>query len=319
MLVYAGDMYQSRLQASVFDPEDLHGLRSRVDAETAGEYAAFRNGLVADYAKICRDLASGHVALAATVAGVGLIGPIAVPVGAMLVGFFIAFLQLFIHEAAHYGLAADRRTNDLIANRLICWQVGTDIASYRATHWEHHRSLGTSKDTEVSYRNSLDPGFLAAMLTGIHALRVFVSRKEAPAKGKDRKPRPLLLGMAVHSCLIAGLVLLGWWPAAVAWLAGMGIFFPFFATLRQLLEHRPADGSEGAVTRLFGDDVFSRMFGGAGFNRHMLHHLEPQVSYTRLAELEKYLMATSASAELNARRSSYWSAFAAIARSDLRG
>ncbi|HEX6071607.1 MAG TPA: fatty acid desaturase [Sphingomicrobium sp.] len=312
-------MYESRLQASVFDPEDLHGLRSRIDAETVGEYAAFRNGLTADYAKIRRDLASGYAALAATVAGVGIIGPIAVPIGAMLIGFFIAFVQLFIHEAAHYGLAADRRTNDRIANRLICWQVGTDIASYRATHWEHHRSLGTSKDTEVSYRNSLNPGFVAAMLIGIHALRVFVSRKEGPAKGKKLKLRPLLVGLAAHFCLIVGLVLLGCWQAAVAWLAGMSIFFPFFATLRQLLEHRPTDGSEGAVTRLFGDDMFSRTFGGAGFNRHMLHHLEPQVSYTRLVELEKYLMATSASAELNARRCSYWSAFVAIVRSDLHG
>ena len=53
-----------------------------------------------------------------------------------------------------------------------------------------------------------------------------------------------------------------------------------FATLRQLLEHRPAPGqiAGAAVTRMFGTDLFSRTFGGAGFNRHLLHHIEPQVS-----------------------------------------
>jgi fatty acid desaturase len=211
-----------------------------------------------------------------------------------------------------------------MANRLICWQVGTDIAAYRETHWEHHRSLGGPRDTEVSYRERLSPGFLVAMLTGVHALRVLRSRKQAPGAGRKRErrgSRPLLAGTCAHGAVLVVLVVAGLWPAAVAWIAGMAIFFPFFATLRQLLEHRPAarDGVANAVTRLFGDGPFAGVFGGAGFNRHMLHHLEPQVSYTRLADLEDFLMATSAKAELDARRSTYWGAFAEIVRSDRSG
>ncbi len=270
---------------------------------------------------VWRDIAGGYLALAAIVALVGRRRDCrgAVP-GAAAIGFTIAYLQLFIHEAAHFGLAADRETNDLLANRLICWQVGTDIVSYRATHWEHHRSLGGPDDTEVSYRNRLSVGFVAAMLTGIHALRVFTARKQAPAKDSTRTIRPLALGAAAHLLILAGLVAVGCWPAALAWIGGMAIFFPFFGTMRQLLEHRPATGEGGnaAVTRLFGDDPFSRLFGGAGFNRHMLHHLEPQVSCTRLSDLEDYLMTTSARAELDARRSTYWSAFTALVRSDRR-
>jgi fatty acid desaturase len=313
-------MLQTRIETAPFDPEDLHGLRARVNAETRGAYATFRSNLKPRYAAVWRDIAGGYVALTAIPALVGVAGIFAVPFGAAAIGFTIAYLQLFIHEAAHFGLAADRDVNDRLANRLICWQVGTDIASYRATHWEHHRSLGGPGDTEVSYRNRLSPGFVGAMLTGIHALRIFTARKSAPAKESTRSMKPLAVGAGLHLLILAGLAALGWWPAALAWIGGMAIFFPFFATMRQLLEHRPApgDGGNTAVTRLFGDGVFSSLFGGAGFNRHMLHHLEPQVSCTRLADLETFLMTTSASAELDARRSTYWGAFSALVRSDRR-
>jgi len=305
-------------EGSPLDPEDLHGLRARISAETGGAYAAFRNSLEPDYARVRRDIVLGYGALVISIVLTGMGGMLAVPVGALAVGFIVAYLQLFIHEAAHFGLSPSRAANDRLADWLICWQVGTDIASYRATHWEHHRSLGGPGDTEISYRNRLTLGFTAAMLTGLHAVRVFLSRKPDAGKQGSRNPRPLLRGVAVHLAILALLLVAGWWPAALAWVAGMGIVFPFFATMRQLLEHRPVagEGDGRAVTRLFGNDPFSCLFGGAGFNRHMLHHIEPQVSYTRLADLEAYLMTTSAREELNARRSTYWGAFGALVRSD---
>ena len=43
------------------------------------------------------------------------------------------------------------------------------------------------------------------------------------------------------------------------------------------------------------------------------------MSYTRLPDLEQYLMTTSAQAELDARRSTYSGAFAALVRRDRLG
>jgi hypothetical protein len=94
----------------------------------------------------------------------------------------------------------------------------------------------------------------------------------------------------------------------------VGAVFPFLFALRQLLEHRHehadpltdyAEIDHGACTRLFGDDLFSRTFGGAGFNRHLLHHWEPQVSYTNPPELEAFLRGTEMAPIIEARRSSY--------------
>ena len=103
----------------------------------------------------------------------------------------------------------------------------------------------------------------------------------------------------------------------------MAIVYPLLATLRPLLEHRPvaADalrpGANAAVTRLFADGPVARVFGGAGFSRHLLHHWEPQVSYTRLAELDAYLAATSLGPILDARRTTYVQAFREILANDL--
>jgi hypothetical protein len=94
--------------------------------------------------------------------------------------------------------------------------------------------------------------------------------------------------------------------------------FPFFGSLRQLLEHRDDAApstidfqtqSHGAYTRLFGDDVFSATFGGAGFNRHLLHHWEPQVSYTNLPELEAFLQGTELKRVMDLRRTTYFEIF----------
>jgi fatty acid desaturase len=283
--------------------------------ETGSHYTEFRNGLTPNYNRVVVDIGLGYLGLVGLMALIGqaggiLFGVAAAAVGAIGVGFLVAYLQLFIHEAAHFNLAADRTKNDRLADWLICWQVGTSIAAYRATHFDHHRHLGHDGDTEVSYRHPLSIKFMAEMLTGIHAVRVFMARKaKSPGPSAAGSRAPLLRGLAIHAIIIATTLVLGWWPATLAWIGGIAIAFPFFATVRQLLEHRPSAGMVGegnSVTRMFGSGPFSSVFGGAGFNRHFLHHLEPQVSYTRFDDLEAYLMGSSVGQYLDARRATYF-------------
>ncbi len=320
-------MSQRPIVAADAPPVTPAAFRQLMLVETGQRYAAFRKTLTPRYGRVLIDIAFGYAALAAllglTAQATGLAGGIgAAAIGSIGIGFFVAYLQLFIHEGAHHNLAADRRTNDRIADWLICWQVGTSIAAYRSTHAEHHRHLGKPGDTETSYRHALTFRFVTEMLTGVHALRVFAERKAQPrTKAAAPSRLPLLRGLVLHGILLTGLVLAGGWPAALAWCGGVAIVFPFFATLRQLLEHRPTPGmiDEGdAVTRLFGDGPFARTFGGAGFNRHLLHHLEPQISYTRLGDLEAYLCGTSMAGHLDARRASYVGTFAELIQERIR-
>ena len=95
------------------------------------------------------------------------------------------------------------------------------------------------------------------------------------------------------------------------------------ATVRTILEHRDdlveatrdcTKVPHGAFTRTFGDGPLASTLGAAGFNRHLLHHWEPQVSYTRLRELEAFLMRTDVAPILERRRSTYVGTFVLLLR-----
>jgi fatty acid desaturase len=159
---------------------------------------------------------------------------------------------------------------------------------------------------------------------GIRAIEVLLFRRAstertAAVAAKDKGAILwLLVGAAVHAAIVAISIYLSWWWAALAWLLGMGMVFPFFGSLRQLLEHRNDAApstvdfrtrDHGAYTRLFGSDFFSATFGGAGFNRHLLHHWEPQVSYTNLPELEAFLKGTEIKRVMDLRRTTYFETF----------
>jgi len=138
--------------------------------------------------------------------------------------------------------------------------------------------------------------FLLETFTGIHALRVFLfSEKvreeweEIPGLPRPKKSRlPLILDSLVHLVLVLCLLIAGRGLRRWHGLSRGHIFCilryvaPDSRTSRggrrigrKLLPKFPT-----APDRLFGDDFFSCTFGGAGFNRHLLHHWEPQISYT---------------------------------------
>ena len=66
----------------------------------------------------------------------------------ILIGFLIAYLQLFLHEAAHYNLHQSRKMNDLLCNVFVSGIVGQEVKNYRPIHWDHHRYLGTPMDSD---------------------------------------------------------------------------------------------------------------------------------------------------------------------------
>jgi fatty acid desaturase len=328
-------------EAALPSGNDLDAFeKSNLVDKQGRKFRDLRRELQPRLARVWMHILAGHAVLAATAVGlfvvqpyVGLAGLALVPVGALVIGYTIAYIQLFFHEAAHYNIARSRKTNDLLANLLIGSLVGQDIRAYRPIHFDHHRYLGTVKDTEQSYWDALTGRFIIESLTGIRVLKVLSSRQRAakvqePAAAAATKKKSLfnaqlLLGLALHGSLVGAAVLTRHWIFALAWLAGMGVVFPFFAAVRQVIEHRGFDARSdvdyskvphGAVNRLFGSGPLASTLGGAGFNRHLLHHWEPQVSYTRFAELEAFLIETEVGPLLEAHRTTYLQTFSRLMR-----
>jgi fatty acid desaturase len=305
-------------------------LRGKLTGSNGERYVAFVRDLKPRYAILYRDIAAGYALLVASFA-LTVIAPawgvpklVAALLGACLVGYWVAYLQLFLHEGAHYNLAGTKDRSDRICDFAISWLIGTTIGAYRPVHFQHHRQLGTTSDTEFTYFFPLNLLFVVKAVFGIRAIEVLLFRRTnteraAAVAAKDKGDLLwLLAGAAVHAAIVGVSIYLGWWWAALAWLLGMGMAFPFFGSLRQLLEHRDDAATStmdfqaqnhGAYTRLFGDDLFSATFGGAGFNRHLLHHWEPQVSYTNLPELEAFLKGTEIKRVMDLRRTTYFETF----------
>ena len=272
-------------------------------------YADFRNSLQPQFAKVTYDIVKGYFFLLLTAGVIFYLSSqfysfygIIIPVSSILIGYIAAYLALFIHEAGHFNIHPDKKINDRLATIFLCLPFGLSIKSYRKIHWQHHLYLGSPQDTEVSYFHALTKLFLLETLTGIHLLRT-IRRKEGNevlTKEQVKQSRLMLVtGISFHLIIVFFAFITTNWPFAIAWLLGFGIFFPFFATIRQLLEHRDESANHttdfnkqphGKISRLFIHSIVSSSFGSAGFTRHMIHHWDPQISYTRLKDIEVFLL-----------------------------
>jgi fatty acid desaturase len=304
-------------------PLDLAGIRRDTLVSRAGvRYNDFKRSLTPRYGNVWFELLCGHAVLMLTTVGIVTayryrpsLAALIIVLGATIYGYALAFIVLFFHEAAHYNIASNRARNDRLANIFIGLFVGQSIGAYRFTHFDHHRYLGTPTDTEHSYFDPLNVTFIAESLTGIKTLKRLAARNHEGGAGTDAL---MVLGSLLHLTIVGLALSLGYWPLAVAWTIAAVIVFPFLAAIRQLLEHRSekakseADYSvvpHGAVNRMFGSGPVASTFGGAGFNRHMLHHWEPQISCTRLRDLERFLRDTPAAHVLEQGTTSYGRTF----------
>jgi fatty acid desaturase len=308
-------------------------LKSTLVDDNGISYRKFRGTLAPRWGRIWVEIAAAYAVLALILVILALWDPGfpvaigAVLVGAMVIGYTLQYLNNFFHEAAHYNLAPGRTLNDRLTNLLMGWLFGSSIALYRRTHYQHHRALGTTQDSENSYFDALGVRYLAEGLFGFKVVRTLRRWRQAErslnASGTaDRANRSRVTWIAVAATvnfgIVALLVAVGSVAAAIAWVVGLLVVFPFLASLRQLLEHRSEEASatvdytevdQGAVNRLFGDGPLASTLGSAGFNRHALHHWEPQLSYTRLKDVERYLLRTSVSDAVRERQTSYRDTF----------
>lgn len=313
------------------------GLPGTPDLEKASahlpvRWAEYRATLKPRYSVVWRDIAFCYLLIFLGVAaviftqnfwGISWQGITAALILAIWIGYWLHSLSLFLHEAVHYNVHLDPQKNDFFANLLICPLLFLNVGSYRKIHWPHHLYLGETADTEKSYFNPLSPKFVLETLSGIHAMRTLfsyyryrpVNRSEAIGWGNA------LQLFLIQASILGLLIVFGQYLAAGSWALGFGIFWPFLGAVRQLLRHRDENAdpaidyykvAHGPILRMFGDDWFSKSFGHAGFNRHMLHHWDPHVSYTRLKDMEEYFKKTPLIHVIQTSRKNYWSFFKAL-------
>ncbi len=295
---------------------DIYSLNKEQLLDDSGvSYKTFRRGLDARFATVWRDIALAWLMIVALQAALLALQPPGLPalvlatlLVALLSGFFLANLILFVHEATHFNIHPDKAWNDRLCNLFLSGVIGVDVADYRIVHWQHHRDLGTTEDSERSYFDAITLRYIVESLLLIRVLKVLLRRREVTSQepretsASSRKLLISLLGLGVNILYLGTLLFLREYAAAVAWVLAILVFYPFFSAIRQVMEHRSLAARSdidytqvphGVTNRMFRRGPFSFFFGGAGFNRHLLHHFDPTVSYTRLPDVEAFLMRTA--------------------------
>ncbi len=301
----------------------------------------YRKTLEPRYGVVWRDIGLGFIFLVVGVAGVvaseKLIGRFAWSVAiaalaALWIGYWLHALFLFGHEAAHSNLAPTRRRNDRLGDWSVWLLFGSTTKNYRRTHMTHHSHLGDHQDTETSYHLCMSVLNMLKAATGVRVGEVLLFKARTSARryrsadassvrtsetrrsGTTTGVVASFRSATLHLVLISGLVWVGAPVAAGAWVVAVGCVFPLLATVRTIVEHRRVEAAcavdftrevHGPVNRLFGTGLLSRYFGSAGFNRHLLHHWDPAISYTCFDEMERFFLCTPLAAEMNANRTSY--------------
>lgn len=316
-------------------PRTLEEIKRPLVNSAGVAFRDFRKTLSPKFHVVWVQMLAGYLALLAIAALAILLDlylpsllPLTIVGCGLLFGYSVSYILLFFHEAYHYNIAKDREVNDLMANLLIGSLVGQDIKTYRQIHLAHHRYLGTPDDPEHSYFDPLTLRFILESLTGIRVFKGLLGREKFIQSKQYPVPASIGvistqfgLGVALNGLIVIVSGWLGYWSLTGAWILGMLIFFPLFSSVRNVLEHRDEfarvevdyySTPRRPVTRMFGDGLIASTFGGAGFNRHMLHHWEPQISYTRLKDLEKFLLDTEASDIIKTNHPGYFQTFCRV-------
>ena len=317
----------------------------RLASPKSGTWFDFRRSLSPNYALAWFELAFSIVLMTAGFAGhLALVirygDLVGLETGVLFttwIGFWLNSVLTFGHEAAHYNMSSDKNRNDALSDWTIWLFFPQSTKSYRRSHWQHHLHLGDHEDTEISYQNCLSPWFLAKAVSGIYLVSIIVRyffRKRTSVQWQPAETAqsigfvPILRAVATHSVFISIALWIHAYSTAVIWLVAVIFVFPFFTSVRQILEHRSAtSGCEidftkklhGPVNRLFGMDPFSRFFGAAGFNRHLLHHWDPTVSYTCFDQMQSFLKETELKPRLESATSTYFSTFVMLVKEAVRG
>ena len=324
------------LQPEQLDERRFHESKANLVNKKGIHYTDFKKTLIPVYSRVWMEISAGWVCLLLIIlAGIFVQKKVETVwiqilldlILAKMLGLNVNYLLNFFHEASHFNLTKSKEKNDLLANIFLGILHGHGIKHYRIVHWQHHVHLGTTEDPERSYFEALTFKFILESLTGIRAIRIFLFRHKNVQQQDDNKNTPevkreskimFMAGILFHAAIIVSFFCLHFYGLILIWGLGIGTFFPFYGSLRQLLEHRSENASKninyakvphGKLSRMFNNSFIDRIFGSAGFNRHLLHHFEPQISYTNLKQVEEFLLETSIGELLKKEKTSYPTTF----------
>ncbi len=218
------------------------------------------------------------------------------PLALLVIGSRQRALVVLTHEASHYLLAKNRKTNDLIANIFLCFPMLKSLKYYRAVHLPHHKYLGDDKH-DTDYLNdpeAMKKGWFNLYLKYLfcHEFWIISELKQTFKKISAKHLICITLWWISILVILAGVVSLRFAETfASLWFLSRAIAYHIITTFIIISDHHGLfPGSIIEYTRNHPSKGLTRWFihpHNNGF--HLTHHLMPSVPFYNLDKARKLL------------------------------
>ncbi len=236
------------------------------------------------------------------------------PLTVLLAVFVIGARQLgmavMMHEAAHFSLFSNKRTNDWVAEWLCAFPVWTDLVSYRQYHMAHHAKTWTREDPDLNLAQPF-PVTRASLRrkiwrdlsgqTGWKRAKYTVLRDLGLRQGKMKRTHGTtraFRGMILTNLVLFGVLAAAGHPALyLLWLAAFFTTNMLVTRIRAIAEHSMTTDPSSPLqnTRTTRANWLERLFiAPNGVNYHLEHHLLMTVPHYKLGEMHELLCARGA-------------------------
>jgi fatty acid desaturase len=265
-----------------------------------------------DPARAVGAIAAEWTAILATIALATWIDhPVATLLAIPVIGARQHALLILAHDASHFRLLPDRRTNDLVGNLFLSWPMFASVQGFRHFHAPHHRHLQGEGDGNRELWGTHDAdGQLAAEWrypksrsdlawtllrrvgggTGLWwILRGVVGGFAYGMTPFDRLLRATFM-LAVAAVLTATS---SWTTFALYWVLPYCSWHLLIQYVRLICEHSNVQAEPGvwSLTRTTVPTAWEALFVlPRGIGYHIEHHWYPSVPFYRLGELHARLM-----------------------------
>jgi fatty acid desaturase len=231
-------------------------------------------------------------------------------INSLFVGLFIHSLQQALHVGLHYELHPVKKINDIIAYFLGIL-TGVNVKQARIIHMIHHKRHAEQDDPENSYLFPLTFIKILKFFTTIsiieYCLKIDknINKDEKLDSSFTKKILAFVtlsrvFSIIVHILIVYIIFLNSNLFFALSWVYGFLTFFPFFASLLNIIEHAEEKKDKlnnttnsMPVNRLFNRNFFSKyIYASFGAYKHAIHHWDPTVHHTMVDDVEDYLLNT---------------------------
>ena len=244
----------------------------------------------------------------------------------LFVGLFIHSLQQALHVGLHYELHPQKKRNDNITYFLGIL-TGVNVKQARIIHMKHHTKHAEADDPENSYLYPLTFIKILKFFTTIsiveYCLNIDKNTKDESKKNEKVNSSLItkilafitisrIISVLVHIVIVYIIFLNSNLFFALSWFYGFLTFFPFFASLLNIIEHSEEKKSKLnntsnpiPVNRLFDGNFFSKyIYASFGAYKHAIHHWDPTVHHTIVDDVEHFLLNTQIRKSVENRKTS---------------